>query len=154
MVLISISHNFGLKTPQEKNSNSVEKHSSKCISSKSTLRKNQPTGRVFKERKEEDFPGCPEVKNPSSNAGGTGLISGRGTKIPQAAGQLSLSTTTREKPAHCKSYAHALWSLQATNREACSRCNKDKLVSYLWCQHSQILKNKKMKRKKKECTSE
>ena len=103
MVLISISHNFGLKTPQEKNSNSVENHSSKCLSPKSTLQKNQPTGRVFLKRKEGDFPGCPEVKNPPSNAVDTGSISGRGTKIPQAAGQLSLSTTTREKPAHCKS---------------------------------------------------
>ena len=35
-----------------------------------------------------DFPGGPVVKNPPSNAGDAGLILGRGTKIPQAAGQL------------------------------------------------------------------
>ena len=56
------------------------------------------------------------VKNPPSNAGDVGSIPGRGTKIPHAAGQLSLRATatelahlnerenphatTREKPAH------------------------------------------------------
>ena len=43
-----------------------------------------------------DFPGGPLVKNPPSNAGHTGLISGWGTKIPRAAGQLSLRATTIE----------------------------------------------------------
>ena len=37
-----------------------------------------------------DFPSCPVVKNPPSNAGDTGLIPGWGTKIPHASGQLSL----------------------------------------------------------------
>ena len=37
-----------------------------------------------------DFPGGPVVKNLPSNAGDTGSASGRGTKIPHAAGQLSL----------------------------------------------------------------
>ena len=36
------------------------------------------------------------VKNPSSNAGDAGLIPGQGTKIPHAAGQLSLRATTIE----------------------------------------------------------
>ena len=43
-----------------------------------------------------DFPGGPVVKNLPSNAGDAGLISGRGTKIPHAAGQLSLRATTSE----------------------------------------------------------
>ena len=37
-----------------------------------------------------DFPGGPVVKNEPSNAGDGGLIPGRGTGIPHAAGQLSL----------------------------------------------------------------
>ena len=52
-----------------------------------------------------DFPGGPGVKNPPCNAGDAGSIPGPGTKIPQAAGQLNLSTTTTE-PVH--SGAHAL----------------------------------------------
>ena len=36
------------------------------------------------------------VKNPRSNAGDTGSIPGRGTKIPHAMGQLSLHATTTE----------------------------------------------------------
>ena len=43
-----------------------------------------------------DFPGGPVVKNLPSNAGDTGLIPGRGTKIPHAMGQLSPHTTTTE----------------------------------------------------------
>ena len=41
-----------------------------------------------------DFPGGPVVKNPPSNAGDAGSIPGRGTKIPQAAEQLSPCATT------------------------------------------------------------
>ena len=41
-------------------------------------------------KKNRDFPGGPVVKNPPSNAGDTGSISGQGTKIPHAVGQLSL----------------------------------------------------------------
>ena len=47
-----------------------------------------------------DFPGGPVVENPSCNSGDTGSIPGRGSKIPHAAGQLSLRATTRDKPAH------------------------------------------------------
>ena len=43
-----------------------------------------------------DFPGGPVVKNLPSSAGDMGSISGQGTKIPGAAEQLSLRTTTRE----------------------------------------------------------
>ena len=43
-----------------------------------------------------DFPGGPVVKNPPSNAGDMGSIPDRGTKIPHAAGQLSLRTTAIE----------------------------------------------------------
>ena len=39
------------------------------------------------------------VKNPLSNAGDSGSVSGLGTKIPSAVKQLSLHATTREKPA-------------------------------------------------------
>ena len=45
-----------------------------------------------------DIPGGPVVKNQPSKAGDTGSIPGQGTKIPHAAEQLSLCTTTRECP--------------------------------------------------------
>ena len=63
---------------------------------------------VFKMCVNRDFPGGSVVKNPPSNAGDTGSIPGRGTKIPHAVGQLSLHAATtepvaaaREKPMHC-----------------------------------------------------
>ena len=40
--------------------------------------------------------GGPGVKNPPYNAGDVGVIPGRGTKIPHAIGQLSLSAATTE----------------------------------------------------------
>ena len=43
-----------------------------------------------------DFPGTPVVKNPPCIAGDTGLISGQGTKIPQASEKLSLRVATTE----------------------------------------------------------
>ena len=42
-----------------------------------------------------DLPGGPVVKNTPCNAGHSGLIPGRGTKIPYALEQLSPCTTTR-----------------------------------------------------------
>ena len=48
-----------------------------------------------------DFPGGPVVKNLPSNAEDVGLIPGQGTKIPHAAGQLSLHAITREKLTRC-----------------------------------------------------
>ena len=50
----------------------------------------------FKNRSRRDFPGGPMVKNPPSNAGDVGSISGQRTKIPRAAGQLNLRATTTE----------------------------------------------------------
>ena len=47
-----------------------------------------------------DFPGGPAVKNPPSNAGDAGSITGQGTKIPHAAGQLSLRAATTEPKCH------------------------------------------------------
>ena len=52
-----------------------------------------------------DFPGDPVVENLSCNTGNVGWIPGGATKIPYAAGQLSLSTTTTEPS---RSEAHAL----------------------------------------------
>ena len=43
-----------------------------------------------------DFAGGPVVKNPPCNAGDTGLIPDRETKIPRAVEQLSSSATTTE----------------------------------------------------------
>ena len=43
-----------------------------------------------------DFPSGPVVKNPPSNAGDMDFIPGQGTKIPHAAGHLSLRATIRE----------------------------------------------------------
>ena len=40
------------------------------------------------------------VKNPSCNAGGASSIPGQGTKIPHAAGQLSLHAATTEHVSH------------------------------------------------------
>ena len=49
-----------------------------------------PGSPVVKTQCFRDLPGGPVVKNPPYNAGDTGLIPGQGTKIPHAAGQLSL----------------------------------------------------------------
>ena len=43
-----------------------------------------------------DLPGGPVVKNPPYNAGHAGSMSGQGTKIPHAVGQLSPRATTTE----------------------------------------------------------
>ena len=52
--------------------------------------------RHLQEHPWRDFPGGPVVKSLPSNEEDVGSIHGQGTKIPQAAGQLSLSTTTEE----------------------------------------------------------
>ena len=49
-----------------------------------------------KEHYSRDFPGGPVVKNPPCDAGDEGSIPDWGTKIPDAAGQLSPCTTTTE----------------------------------------------------------
>ena len=71
------------------------------------------------------------VKNPSCNAGDTSSIPGQGTKIPHAAGQLSLCTTTTEpgrSGAHMpqleRSPCAATKSLCATTRTLHSQINK------------------------------
>ena len=53
---------------------------------------------IFKNATVETSLGGPVVKNLLSNAGDTGLISGGGTKIPHATGQLNQHTPTRESP--------------------------------------------------------
>ena len=47
-----------------------------------------------------DFPGGPMVKNLPCNAGDVSSIPGQGTKIPQAAEQLSPGTRTPESTHH------------------------------------------------------
>ena len=47
-----------------------------------------------------DFPHGPIVKNPSLKAGDTGWIPGQGTKIPQAAEQLSMRSTSTQLSQH------------------------------------------------------
>ena len=51
---------------------------------------------VLKRLQNQDFPGGPVVKNPSSNTGDAGLISGQGTKIPHVVGQLNSDAKTTE----------------------------------------------------------
>ena len=46
-------------------------------------------------RNSQDFPGGPVVENPPSNAGGTGSIPGRRTKIPQTV-QCSCKTNKQQ----------------------------------------------------------
>ena len=58
--------------------------------------------------------GGPVVENPPANAGDTDSIPGWVTRIPHAMGQLSLCTTTREKPSRCNYRIQALWSPGAT----------------------------------------
>lgn len=62
-----------------------------------------------------DFPGGPEVKNLPCDAGDTGVIRSRGTKIPRAVEQLSLRVATTEP---------TLWSL-APQLESLHAATKD-----------------------------
>ena len=50
----------------------------------------------YQKTQHSDFPRCPLVKNPPSNAGDVGSIPGQGTKILHATGQLSPHVTTTE----------------------------------------------------------
>ena len=68
------------------------------------------------------------VKNLPSGAGDAGSIPGRGTKIPHAAGQLGLRTTTTEPECHKLQSPRATTreeNLCATTREKPSRCNEE-----------------------------
>ena len=73
--------------------------------------------------KPRDFSGGPVVKNPPSNAGAPGSVAGRGTKIPQAAGQQSPRAATTEPTHHSyractpQPLSLCVWSLRATTRE-------------------------------------
>ena len=67
------------------------------------MRLSSQTSKYFEERsvvmnfkEDKTFPGGPVTKNLPSNAGDNGLIPGRGTKIPQAAGQLSPNVAITE----------------------------------------------------------
>ena len=68
-------------------------------------------------KRDVGLPGGPVVKNPPSNAGDTGSIPGRGTKILHAAGQLSPRTATTEL-VHLTG-AHMPQTTEPTRRGAC-----------------------------------
>ena len=78
----------------------------------------QLTHSLIQEAVTRDFSSGPEVKNLPRNAGDMGSILDQETKIPHAAGQLSLRTATtevkhlhttaRENPASREARAHAL----------------------------------------------
>ena len=61
-----------------------------------------------------DFSGGPVVENLPANAGDAGLIPGRGTGIPCAAGQLGPSTVTTE---HSRARAPQLGSPRVTTKD-------------------------------------
>ena len=73
----------------------------------------QPFKKI-KNRITRDFPGGPAVKNPPSNAGDSGSISGQGTEIPHATGQLSPHATTTE-PTRLNKRAHVLQTTEPTH---------------------------------------
>ena len=79
-----------------------------------------------------DFPGSPMVKNPPCNAEDSGLIPDQGTKIPQAAGQLSPRAKTTE-PIHCnESILHDTTKIpRATTKTQRSQISKLKKQTYL-----------------------
>ena len=90
--------------------------------------------KTFKKWAKGDFPGGPVVKNLPSNAGGAGLIPGRGTKIPHAMGQLSphhnywAHMPQWESPrslelTHHNYRAHVPWSPCTTTRERKPACH-------------------------------
>ena len=64
------------------------------------------------------FPGGPVTKSLPSNVGNAGSIPGQGTKIPHAAGQLSLRATTIEL-ACLNERAHVLQTAEPTHPGAC-----------------------------------
>ena len=75
------------------------------------------TSTVLNNGKFRNFPGGPEVKNPPSNAGDVALIPSRGTKIPHASQQLSLSAATTEPTGHNQ-------RTRAATKDP-ARCNED-----------------------------
>ena len=68
-------------------------------------------------------------KDPPSNAGEVGSIPGLGTKIPHAAGQLSLSDTTNEpacSEAHAPQLERSSWAASKIPRAAIKNAAKDR----------------------------
>ena len=63
------------------------------------------------------------VKNPPSNEGDVGSIPGRGSKIPHAAGQLSLHDATTE-PMCSRAHVPQLVSPHAATKDP-TCCNED-----------------------------
>ena len=57
------------------------------------------------------------VESPPSNAGDVGLIPGRGTKIPCALGQLSLSAATREAQHATAQSLHAATKTRSSQKK-------------------------------------
>ena len=55
--------------------------------------------------KPQDSPGGPVVRTPASGAGVAGSMSGWGTRIPHATGQLRLRATTPKPPASTREAA-------------------------------------------------
>ena len=76
-----------------------------------------------------DFPGGPVVKNPSANAGDTGLILGLGRfRILQSNQALSPQLLKLMRPRACRE-ATAMRSLYATTRVASTRHTRKSLSS-------------------------
>ena len=75
---------------------------------------------AFLKAEEEDFPGGPLFVHLPSKAGGAGLISAWGSKIPHAMEQLSLHTAATE--------ARMLWSTCATTKTDPMQFKKRKTV--------------------------
>ena len=69
----------------------------------------------------QDFPGGPAVKNSLCNTGDMGLISGQGTKIPHAVGQLSSCASTM-KPGALEPIRHNKREAPALQRKE-SECH-------------------------------
>ena len=69
------------------------------------------------------------AKNPHSNAGDLDLIPGPGTKIPQAMGQLSRCSETREASTQLKK-AHMRQQIPSTAREGKKKKKKIGFLSY------------------------
>ena len=102
-----------------------------------------------KNKQSRDFPGGPVVESLPSSAVDVGSIPGWRTKIPHASGQLSPCTASREKPTCCNYWAHVLWSLHTTTREACTlqleRSPRAAMKTQLSHTHTHTQKNKQSK---------
>ena len=76
------------------------------------------SGMQFKSKCFIGLPWWPRVESPPFNAGDVGLIPGRGTKIPCALGQLSLSAATREEDPHATAQSlHAATKTRSSQKK-------------------------------------